>query len=182
MNIDFRSVTGQIDAGQSGSDLGIRHGRAAAAADNRFVSDCIPMTSARPRPLSVDPRSAHLLVVVGAPLEAEVEDRPIARRLVERLEADGIRALTCTDLWYLNRPELMTGRTIAIGRPDVNAATATIATRVPAALVVDGQVRIHVDVEGIDRQACAWGRDAAATAHAVDVFCERYLEGFVGGE
>jgi hypothetical protein len=131
-----------------------------------------------------------LLIVVGANLRAEMADRPLAYRLRDRILAwqeqagarDDVPALTpviCTDLWYLNNRELMERPTIAIGDPAVNAACAYLSTRLPTALVIEGTLRVHLDPEFIDVQACLWGVSNGATASAVDVFVERHMDTFL---
>ncbi len=144
-------------------------------------------------PRTGEPRSGPdpqclLLIVVGANLEAELGDRPLAARLrtlVERWQAahaagaQPLRAVICTDLWYLNSPELMVRPAIAVGRPQVNAATAWLANRLPAAFVVQGTVQVQLDPEFARLQACVWGVEDRATALAVDLFAEKYLDAFL---
>ncbi|MHC4990644.1 MAG: hypothetical protein ACYTGC_06650 [Planctomycetota bacterium] len=127
-----------------------------------------------------------MLIVVGAHLRAELSDRPLASRLrravLDRLDADGLEGpvpVICTDLWYLNDLALRRRPAVAIGSPDVNAATAYLAHRLPTAFVVEGVMRVHMDREAIDPQACAWGSDPDSTARAVDLFVERYLDEFL---
>ncbi len=135
-----------------------------------------------------------LLIVVGAHLRAERFDRPLAYRLRERIlrwqdaqrqqrKANGaaalIEPLVCTDLWYLNARELHSRPTIAIGDPSSNAAVAYFSTRLPTAFVIENTLRVHLDPEFIDCQACLWGATTGATASAIDVFIERYLDAFL---
>jgi len=140
--------------------------------------------------------SEQLFIVVGADLRAEISDRPLAYRLCERIRqwqgllaehatAEPVTAIelasiiVCTDLWYLNSKDLMVRPVISIGDPGVNAATAYLANRLPTALVIEGRCRMHLDPEFIDPQACIWGVDVRATAEAIDVFAERYLDDFL---
>lgn len=144
-----------------------------------------------------------LLIVVGADLRAEISDRPLAYRLREQIlrwqdehdeaEADGIaesaglagnlghrlEPLVCSDLWYLNNPGLMARPTIAVGDPAVNAATAYLAPKLATALVIEQVFRVHLDLEYIELQACLWGVNPSATASAIDLFAERYLDVFL---
>ena len=131
-----------------------------------------------------------LVLVVGAHLKAELAHRPIAANLSESIrlwldehrdEANGNGRLpvTCTDLWYLNDRALMQQPTIAIGEPGLNAAAAYFATRLPAALVVDGRMQIQMDRELIEPYACIWGVDATATEAAVELFRLRHLDAFM---
>lgn len=147
------------------------------------------------------PDARRLLpIVIGAHLRAELADRPLGYRLREEIlrwqqkaivsqakrPAGGPAAATeplvpvvCTDLWYLNTPDLMTRPTICIGEPQVNAASAYFANRLPTALVIDETLRVHLDPEFIDLQACVWGASDAATASGVDLFEKRYLAPFL---
>ncbi len=135
-----------------------------------------------------------LLIVVGAHLRAEVGDRALGYRLRERLlqwEADhpdnsthatkvkALQPIVCTDLWYLNQPDLMTRPTIALGAPGVNAATAYFANRLPVACMIDGSLQVQMDLQSNCPAACLWGIDRAATSSAVELFVERYLEEFL---
>jgi hypothetical protein len=45
--------------------------------------------------------------------------------------------------------------------------------------VVEDTLRIQLDLEHVDLQACLWGVDAAATASCLDLFCDRYLGDFL---
>jgi hypothetical protein len=127
-----------------------------------------------------------LAVVVGAHPRAEVGDRPLAawlaRIVAERLAARGERELlplVVTDLWYLSDRLLMHRPAIAIGEPGLNAATAHHAVRLPQLLVVEDRLRIHLDPEYPRVRACMWGRGPEATEHAVRLFADRHLDGFL---
>jgi len=45
--------------------------------------------------------------------------------------------------------------------------------------VIEGTLRVHLDPEFIDMQACMWGVSNGATASAVDVFAERHMDAFL---
>ena len=133
-----------------------------------------------------DPETV-LAIVVGAHLEAEVADRPLAYDLRRRIRGwqdeiacdDPLEPLVLTDLWYLNEQTLRLRPTITIGRPEVNAATAYLATKVPTAFVADDAFRIQLDPELLDERVCIWGVDHRTTADAVDFFRERYFDEFL---
>jgi hypothetical protein len=137
----------------------------------------------------VDPvTETLLLIVVGAHLRAERHDRPLARRLREQVRAwidayelgdNRLDPIICTDLWYLNQPELMLRPTIAMGDPEHNAATAMLATRLPTALVVENRLRIHLEPEFVELKACFWGLNPSATGSGLALFTERYLDPFL---
>src|SRR5687768_1996741 len=143
---------------------------------------------------NVDTQSL-LLVVVGAHLRAEMNDRPLADRLVQTISAwqermqsvanegggkcEPLRAVICTDLWYLNSHDLLARPAIALGEPSVNAATAYLSNKLPTAFMIESKLRVHLDPEFIDPQVCIWGVDHNATAAGVDVFVERYLDQFM---
>lgn len=131
-----------------------------------------------------------LLILTGAHLSAEREDRPHAYRLRDAIEqwqqsqgSDALpfqrEVLVCSDLWYLNNEELHQLPVISIGEPGVNAASAYFANRLPEALIIDQTLRVQLDQELIDLKVCIWGVDAAATASGVDVFMNRYLDEFL---
>jgi hypothetical protein len=134
------------------------------------------------------------LIVVGAHLRAEIEDRPQAYRLRDRLrdwtqlhdQSEAVQnpslvPVVCTDIWFLNNFELQERPVICLGEPGVNAATAFLCTRLPTALMVEGALRVHLDPDFAEAQVCLWGVNPPATASAVDLFIERYLEVFMAG-
>lgn len=144
------------------------------------------MTEKPPETDDLDP-AGLLLVVVGAHLRAEVNDRPLAYRLQGAIAAwllaqppeEPLRPLVCSDLWYLNAGELMRRPTIAVGRPQHNAVSAYLANRLPAVLVIDQRLQVQLDPEFVTLQACIWGADGASTAAGVELFEKRYLESFL---
>jgi hypothetical protein len=130
----------------------------------------------------VDP-DRLMLIIVGAHLEAEMTDRALGYRLRERIldwqSAAGRAAppnpVVCCDLWYLNNQPLRLRPAIAIGRPEINAASAFLAARLPSAFMIEQNYCIQLDPEYIDLNACLWGIDARNTVSAVDMFSQRYL-------
>jgi hypothetical protein len=135
--------------------------------------------------------SRLILIVTGAHLLAEALDRPIAYTLRQRLlawleEAGEIppphspRVLVCSDVWYLNNDHLRGRPTISIGGPGVNALTAFLADKLPSAFAIEGRLIVQADLDFQEVVACCWGADQGSTAAAVDAFCERYLDAFMG--
>lgn len=128
-----------------------------------------------------------LVVVVGAHLRAEQSDRPLGYRLRDSIlrwqaahpDARPLSPVLCSDLWYLNAPELMVRPTISVGAPELNAVSAFFANRLPAALVIDDSLQVQLDPEFVTLRACVWGVDDAATATGVDLFETRYLDAFL---
>ena len=124
-------------------------------------------------------------IVVGASLESEAHDRPIARRLsglINRAlgsESGGGPALVCTDLWYLNDESLRARPTISVGRPDRNALSTYLGDKAPSAFVIDDVLMVQADPEMTEAVVCCWGVDARATGWAVDAFAEKYLDAFI---
>jgi len=124
-----------------------------------------------------------LPIVVGAHLESERHDRALAYGLCDEIvarqglldDSTPLEPLVCCDLWYLNDQTLRLQPTLTIGRPEVNAATAYLASRVPTMLIREELYRIQLDPDFVERRGCIWGTDADATAEAVSVFMERYL-------
>jgi hypothetical protein len=140
----------------------------------------------------LDPRrgpdaDSLLLVVVGAHLIAELEDRPLADELRDRIDSwlddadpeEVVLPVVCTDLWYLNAPDLRRRPTISVGGPGVNAVTAYLARRLPTAMVIDDTLRLHLDLEYLQPQCAMWGTTFEGTASAVDLFCTRYQDRFL---
>ena len=134
----------------------------------------------------LDPKKL-ILLVVGAHLRAEVADRPLGDRLRQRIlhwqaenpSGELLVPLICTDLWYLNAQDLLLRPTISIGPPEVNAASAYFANRLPTAFVIDQTLQVQLDPEFVTLQACIWGVDRRATAAGLDIFVDRYLVEFL---
>ncbi len=132
----------------------------------------------------------HLvLIVVGAHLRAEQADRALAYRLQAAIEGwidahqesleEPITPMVCCDIWYLNHETLQARPTICIGGPGVNALSAYFGQQLDAATVADNEVIIQMDPEFVDLRACVWGMDHDMTSAAVEVFEQRYLDGFM---
>ncbi|MEO1235954.1 MAG: hypothetical protein AAFX76_04120 [Planctomycetota bacterium] len=145
-------------------------------------------------PDPADPPDSHadsphrVMIVVGSHLRAEQADRPLAYRLVEEIEnwkeeyqavlGVEIDPTVCTDLWYLNHDELRSLPTVCIGGPGVNALSAYLAQH----LSDDNKradVLLQIDPDFTDLQACVWGTDHELTAHGVQLFVDRYLDGYL---
>ncbi len=132
--------------------------------------------------------SETMPIVVGAHLRAETTDRPLAEQVRETIESwmaahdvsPPPAPLVCTDLWYLNNAELRAQPTLCIGDPEVNAATAALAGRLPSATVADGQWRIQLDAAFASLTCCVWGVDEATTAEAIEAFVQRWLDPWLG--
>lgn len=132
-----------------------------------------------------------ILILVGSDLQAERIDRPLGYRLREtmlrwideislsELVGDARQPELCTDVWYLNNTELHRCPAVSIGTPEVNAATAYLANRLPIAFTIDHTLQVQLDPELVDLRACIWGESAPATGRGVDLFIERYLDAFL---
>ncbi|MBL8759819.1 MAG: hypothetical protein JNL50_00810 [Phycisphaerae bacterium] len=128
-----------------------------------------------------EPENA-VIIVVGAHLDAEREDRPIAYALRERVRARlsrGRDAAVCTDVWYLNNDNLRALPTISIGPPRVNALAAYLADRLPSVFVVDDRCIVQADFEHDEPAASCWGVGTRQTIAAVEVFASRFLDEFM---
>ena len=129
-----------------------------------------------------------VMIVVGSHLRAEAADRPLAYRLVqeveqwtERFEAQlgvEIQPMVCTDLWYLNHEELRQRPTICIGGPGVNALSAYLAQHLSDENK-HADVLLQIDPDYTDLQACIWGTDHDLTSHGLQLFVDRYLDGYL---
>jgi hypothetical protein len=136
---------------------------------------------------NANPSLGPLLIVTGAHLAAEVHDRPLAYALREQLLAaldaretpvEPDEVIVCSDLWVMNQDDLRSRPSISIGAPGVNALGAFLASRVPSVLAVEGVYVVQMQEEPTPVASC-WGRDAGATAAAVEAFALRHLEAFL---
>lgn len=155
----------------------------------------MPLPPTQPGPdISTD---SMLLIVVGAHLRAEVHDRPLGYRLRDVIrqwnqaqpdaagghplsQAGQLAPVVCTDLWFLNQPDLQERPAIAVGPPGVNAATAHFCNRLPVAFMIEGTLEVRMDLEGRVPAASIWGIDHESTSAAVDAFIARHMEEFLG--
>jgi hypothetical protein len=132
-----------------------------------------------------------VLIVVGSSLRAEEADRPLAYRLLRRIEAWAKRhreqmsvamaPTICTDLWYINHTELQKRPTICLGGPGVNALSAYFAQHLPddQKNQPDPRVLIQIDPDFTDLRVCVWGSDHDLTVKGLQLFNRRYLDGFL---
>ena len=125
-----------------------------------------------------------LAIVVGSRPSAELDDRPVARLLADRIcriqdndhDVDmPLKPITVSDLWYLNDDRLRLRPTITIGSPEENAATAWLASRLEQVYVIENCFCIQMDPELLELQVCLWGREASGTRKACSMFLDRYL-------
>lgn len=118
-------------------------------------------------------RQETVIVVVGGG-EGRGADRAAAQALQQAIDARGgavyRRALIVDDEAYLDRPELCFHPTIAVGGPGVNSVTGRIVAISPTIWQSDEQAFVQGEVETARPRLAIWGMNAAATAHAVDVF------------
>lgn len=132
-----------------------------------------------------------VLIVVGSSLRAEEADRPLAYRLLRRIEAWAKRhrdqmslamhPVICTDLWYINHAQLQKRPTICLGGPGVNALSAYFAQNLPddQKNQPDPRVLIQIDPDFTDLRVCVWGSDHDLTVKGLQLFNRRYLDGFL---
>jgi len=132
-----------------------------------------------------------VLIVVGSSLRAEEADRPLAYRLLRRIEAWAKRhreqmtlrmqPVICTDLWYINHADLQKRPTICLGGPGVNALSAYFAQHLPddQKNQPDPRVLIQIDPDFTDLRVCVWGSDHDLTVKGLQLFNRRYLDGFL---
>lgn len=126
-----------------------------------------------------------VLVVVGARLEAELRDRPIAHDLARRLgdlfdsavagPPGTVLVTPVTDLWYLNQEPLRGQPVVSVGPPEHNALTAWLADKLPSVAAVDGEWVVQMR----DGAAACWGARSAATARAARVLLDDWADDFV---
>jgi hypothetical protein len=126
-----------------------------------------------------------VLLVVGYGILPEDEDRPIAYKLKQAINAratdGGSRsAVVVTDMWILNQEMADLFPAIAIGGPAVNAFAAQIYEELPVLFTRDQQVFVQMRQEG-GKRAALWGMDARFTREAAatfvrDGFLDRFLD------
>src|SRR5688500_9652294 len=91
---------------------------------------------------------------------------------------DGMHPCTvvvCTDVWYLNDPDLRECPVLSVGGPGVNALSAALGGRIPSALVIDDVLVVQTDTDFEDLTACCWGMGTRETAAAAEIFADKYL-------
>ena len=131
----------------------------------------------------------EILIVVGAHLDAERQDRFTAYALKRELDASvearridargvGSAVLVCTDLWYLNHDALRSRPTVSLGGPHLNALTAFLADKLPSPMAIDG-TSVQVDLDAQSPLAAIWGASSEATSDAAARFVERHAEAFL---
>ena len=130
-----------------------------------------------------------LLIVVGAHLQAELHDRPLAYRLLDAMQEQlhhqtggtdwPVTPMVCTDVWYLNNRELQRRPAVSIGGPGVNALSAYLHPKLPTALAVEDQLVIQLDVEMVELRCAIWGIDAGHSNSAAELFQKKYLPDYI---
>ncbi len=127
-------------------------------------------------------------IVVGTHLRAELGDRRrgyyLGEAIVQWMEQNQITGppwpLVCSDMWYLNQAELRSRPTICIGQPEINAATASLSSKLDTAILAENAYRIQCDQEHIDLKCCMWGIDDAHTNQCVEQYIKHILPKFLG--
>jgi hypothetical protein len=126
-----------------------------------------------------------VLIVVGSAIPQEINDRPLAYRLAEAIDARGDaaawkRAVVISDLSYESDAVAQSCPTVSIGGMAANVVSARFCRILPVALSVEGNSFIHLDITFRDQRVLLWGKGQDETARAVDLFVgkgflERYL-------
>lgn len=140
-------------------------------------------------PTESDDLKHLVLIVTGAHLRAEEADRPLAYQLQQRIRGwlrrhksllnTPIRPLVISDIFYINNTQLHGRPTISIGGPGVNALSAYFAQQLQNVKPDEQQIVIQIDPEFTDLRVCVWGSDHTLTGRGVDLFVDRYLDGFL---
>lgn len=127
-----------------------------------------------------------VVLVTGSSLTAEERDRPLAYLLKAEIDRRGVghayrRAVVVADTWYLDNRLFHHNPTIAIGGPGVNGVSQEFTALLPTIYNREEEVFVQADFEGEPKRAALWGKDAAATAAAVEVFTTQgHLEDLLG--
>jgi hypothetical protein len=137
-----------------------------------------------------------VLVVVGAHLRAELNERALAQQLRDVLEvaihekwdaesplgepesSDQPRVVVVTDLWRMQDADLAPLPQVSVGHPELNALSAFLVDKIPPAFVIDGELAVQFDAASPEAIAVCWGTDHRATGVAVAEFTRRYLDAF----
>lgn len=133
-----------------------------------------------------------VMIVVGSHLRAEERDRTLAYGLKARIEhwrdrhADQLDVpltpMVCSDLLYLNHPELQKRPTICLGGPGVNALAALNVNTSDAAPEPDPgepKVTIMIDPDFTHLRVGIWGTDTKLTEKGIQLFADRYLDSYL---
>jgi hypothetical protein len=125
-----------------------------------------------------------LPIVVGAHPRAELVDRPLAYRLLDRIEDWQItycddrlfQPIVLTDVWVLNHEGLLERPAIAIGNPRYNAACAFLTSRVPVMESEEDEYLVQIETGPPFVRACLWGSNSGNTTRAVDRFLDDHID------
>jgi hypothetical protein len=127
-----------------------------------------------------------VVVVTGSSLTAEERDRPLAYLLKAEIDRRGAghayrRAVVVADSWYLENRIFHLNPTIAIGGPGANGVAQEFSAFLPTIYNREDEVFVQADFEGELKRAALWGKNAAFTAAAVEVFMTQgHLEDLLG--
>lgn len=123
-----------------------------------------------------------VLIVVGAEINAEEKDRPIAYYLKslidkhERAKNKPFRkSIVITDLLWLKDKILQICPTVAVGGPGVNALAAQLVDKLPVAFGEENSFFIQMEDTLLNNKISIWGMNQTTTKQGVDAFVSRGL-------
>lgn len=127
-----------------------------------------------------------IVLVTGSSITAEERDRPLAYLLKGEIDRRGAghayrRAVVVADVWYLENRIFHLNPTIAIGGPGANGVAQEFSAFLPTVYNREEEVFVQADFEGELKRAALWGKNAACTAAAVEIFTTQgQLEDLLG--
>ena len=126
-----------------------------------------------------------VLIIVGSAIPQEVNDRPLAYRLKETIDRQGVpeqwkTAVVVSDMWYESDAVAQGCPTISIGGMAANSVSARFCRILPMALAAEKKSFIQLDITFRDPRVLLWGETPEATAEAVDLFVKKgYLQKYL---
>src|SRR4051812_10212332 len=137
-----------------------------------------------------------LWIVTGVQLRSELGDRPLAYRIEKEVrsrlktllgprkkgEQPRLAPVVVSDVYFVNNEAIQDAPLISIGGPGVNAVSALLAEKLPAAVAIENVLVVQMDVEMKDHRCAVWGMNHLDTVRAVELFIAKgYLDTFVNG-
>ena len=131
------------------------------------------------------------LTTPACPLKDELRSR-IEKEIRSRLKAllgprkkgqqPRLAPVVVSDVYFINNEAIQDAPVISIGGPGVNAVSALLAEKLPAAVAIENVLVVQMDLEWNDLRCAVWGMDHLDTVRAVELFLTKgYLETFLRG-
>jgi hypothetical protein len=125
-----------------------------------------------------------ILIVVGADINPEEKDRPLAYYLKAEIEKSPQygslpfrKCIVISDSLFESDKIIQICPTISIGGPGVNALAARLAEKLPIIVAKDDRFFIQYDENNADQLVSIWGMNQETTGEAINVFINDGLLG-----